>query len=257
MSPGAASSPIWAAHQASRPPNADAMRLAAHLAQGTASTRTPCPGHSTRAGAYLTKRLESPRSGALQSPGGMVPQAPQRLPQAGRRGARERGPASTTTSPPDSERPVTTAPSSPRAFFSILSSMARGLPDGQSCRRETTCRKPRVICRHTAESTHTKWRRAALFGSAGSSPHARGAHMRQGRQGALAGIIPACAGSTRTFLITFLASQDHPRMRGEHPSLHGVDRSESGSSPHARGALGDVVAALHGRGIIPACAGST
>ena len=196
MSPGAASSPIWAAHQASRPPNADAMRLAAHLAQGTASTRTPCPGHSTRAGAYLTKRLESPRSGALQSPGGMVPQASQRLPQAGRRGARERGPASTTTSPPDSERPVTTAPSSPRAFFSILSSMARGPPDGQSCRRETTCRKPRVICRHTAESTHTKWRRAAKVGSAGSSPHARGAHMRQGRQGALAGIIPACAGST-------------------------------------------------------------
>lgn len=72
MSSEAAFLLIWVAHQASWSSSADVMRLAVHLAQGTASTRTPCSGHSTRAGAYLTKHLESPRSGALQSLGGMV-----------------------------------------------------------------------------------------------------------------------------------------------------------------------------------------
>ena len=46
-------------------------------------------------------------------------------------------------------------------------------------------------------------------------------------------------------------------MRGEHLPRFTHLILDEGSSPHARGALGDVVAALHGRGIIPACAGST
>ena len=46
-------------------------------------------------------------------------------------------------------------------------------------------------------------------------------------------------------------------MRGEHDRLGiFVDLSE-GSSPHARGTLGDVVWAYRRHGIIPACAGNT
>ena len=46
-------------------------------------------------------------------------------------------------------------------------------------------------------------------------------------------------------------------MRGEHMSDILTDSVPEGSSPHARGALGDEVAACCEMGIIPACAGST
>ena len=71
------------------------------------------------------------------------------------------------------------------------------------------------------------------------------------------GIIPACAGSTNYFWICPLTCGDHPRMRGEHMSDILTDSVPEGSSPHARGALGDEVAACCEMGIIPACAGST
>ena len=118
-----------------------------------------------------------------------------------------------------------------------------------------------------------------IAASPGSSPHARGARARFGVGGQqlrdhprmrgehkaksgwrirMEGIIPACAGSTRTgrtFVLMSLGSSphargarmvpstrkgfwwDHPRMRGE----------------HAREAAGE----RRGAGIIPACAGST
>ena len=46
-------------------------------------------------------------------------------------------------------------------------------------------------------------------------------------------------------------------MRGEHMSTSAMLTGLPGSSPHARGTLGLVVLRLHGRGIIPACAGNT
>ena len=52
----------------------------------------------------------------------------------------------------------------------------------------------------------------------GSSPHARGARARLIDTGARAGIIPACAGSTRKAGDGWCIRQDHPRMRGEHIS---------------------------------------
>ena len=91
----------------------------------------------------------------------------------------------------------------------------------------------------------------------GSSPHARGAlgdvvAALHGR-----GIIPACAGSTCWRARCRCSCRDHPRMRGEHYLDGSTDRRLTGSSPHARGALGGPVDAVVVGGIIPACAGST
>ena len=91
----------------------------------------------------------------------------------------------------------------------------------------------------------------------GSSPHARGAHEAARMHDGRAGIIPACAGSTRRPCDTPSSWRDHPRMRGEHSSTTPSTMKQIGSSPHARGA--PVPAPGHGApgGIIPACAGST
>ena len=73
--------------------------------------------------------------------------------------------------------------------------------------------------------------------SAGSSPHVRGAPAVLLRHWPAGGIIPACAGSTRLFLL--------------------ASKTFSGSSPHVRGALTDGADGAELVGIIPACAGST
>ena len=111
----------------------------------------------------------------------------------------------------------------------------------------------------------------------GSSPHVRGARMRTRTGASYPGIIPACAGSTESenrlsacawdhprmcgehSIIFFYAilSRDHPRMCGEHDALTTVPEGTLGSSPHVRGAHQHDGVGVHGRGIIPACAGST
>ena len=91
----------------------------------------------------------------------------------------------------------------------------------------------------------------------GSSPHARGALRRLASGRRLAGIIPACAGSTAPRWRSWPSSRDHPRMRGEHAMGHGPIFSPPGSSPHARGARFPPQRCLAVRRIIPACAGST
>ena len=92
---------------------------------------------------------------------------------------------------------------------------------------------------------------------AGSSPHARGAQFGQASHDAAPGIIPACAGSTASFVGRFPCGGDHPRMRGEHARRARATVSQTGSSPHARGALGHGAVRKAAQGIIPACAGST
>ena len=95
------------------------------------------------------------------------------------------------------------------------------------------------------------------FAREGSSPHARGAPGVVVIPPAVAGIIPACAGSTRRRTLRASDRQDHPRMRGEHGGAMWVNAGDPGSSPHARGARQSFAASLAVRGIIPACAGST
>ena len=91
----------------------------------------------------------------------------------------------------------------------------------------------------------------------GSSPHARGALKHfTGRDPAF-GIIPACAGSTRTPRSPPPEWTDHPRMRGEHVAERRAGMIAAGSSPHARGARRRNRTRRSRLRIIPACAGST
>ena len=91
----------------------------------------------------------------------------------------------------------------------------------------------------------------------GSSPHVRGARHAQGMLVMPAGIIPACAGSTRTRNCWTRSNRDHPRMCGEHSRVLLALMLQPGSSPHVRGAQTISVPSTVETGIIPACAGST
>ena len=55
-----------------------------------------------------------------------------------------------------------------------------------------------------------------IYDNPGSSPHARGALKAVSNFFTNAGIIPACAGSTRVMYSLGNGVRDHPRMRGEH-----------------------------------------
>ena len=91
----------------------------------------------------------------------------------------------------------------------------------------------------------------------GSSPHARGAHVRARASRLQHGIIPACAGSTCQAGRLHRPSRDHPRMRGEHTVMNAIIDFDNGSSPHARGAPRLRHPPVKRARIIPACAGST
>ena len=95
------------------------------------------------------------------------------------------------------------------------------------------------------------------LGKTGSSPHVRGALSQLQCPCRWLGIIPACAGSTRTLRGFRTGRWDHPRMCGEHQNASRLSHGPLGSSPHVRGALRPSATIGLGCGIIPACAGST
>ena len=99
--------------------------------------------------------------------------------------------------------------------------------------------------------------RSPLRMDSGSSPHVRGALQLPVDFRHIAGIIPACAGSTLLIKATNVRTGDHPRMCGEHRCRAGIARLCGGSSPHVRGALPILRQNVARTGIIPACAGST
>ena len=109
---------------------------------------------------------------------------------------------------------------------------------------------PRIRGEHI-KCSRNKWPKT------GSSPHTRGAHPSAVRRRAHRRIIPAYAGSTYRIGLSGGASQDHPRIRGEHACGASVKGTLSGSSPHTRGALGRTAGSGFRRRIIPAYAGST
>ena len=79
----------------------------------------------------------------------------------------------------------------------------------RSPRRSTSRDHPRMRGEHCLTPPA---RRLVL----GSSPHARGAQIVGVVHPIAAGIIPACAGSTRSSHSKSISARDHPRMRGEH-----------------------------------------
>ena len=109
---------------------------------------------------------------------------------------------------------------------------------------------PRMRGEHARASS-----KAARF--MGSSPHARGTRRTTVLPGSPVGVIPACAGNTCYRNLIYLLPWDHPRMRGEHSCSSHWTVVSSGSSPHARGTQGRVIAEYSAVGIIPACAGNT
>ena len=91
----------------------------------------------------------------------------------------------------------------------------------------------------------------------GSSPRPRGARLPAVPVAHRYGLIPASAGSTRTFSASSRVSGAHPRVRGEHRSGERVVRLCEGSSPRPRGAPNELRGVRDHTGLIPASAGST
>ena len=91
----------------------------------------------------------------------------------------------------------------------------------------------------------------------GSSPLARGLHVRGTRPRILIRIIPARAGFTGRRSRTTRWSRDHPRSRGVYGPVGDTGAGHLGSSPLARGLRGAPGHAALPRGIIPARAGFT
>ena len=98
---------------------------------------------------------------------------------------------------------------------------------------------------------------AAGFSECGSSPLARGAHLRGDRRPVDRGLIPARAGSTPSRGGADACSRAHPRSRGEHDHVSTSPTTLRGSSPLARGARPDRDPSDRFLGLIPARAGST
>ena len=91
----------------------------------------------------------------------------------------------------------------------------------------------------------------------GSPPHVRGppalyAYLCRGHR-----ITPACAGTTMIHSISWHSSQDHPRMCGDHSNYWRLLWINGGSPPHVRGPRNRPATTATGRGITPACAGTT
>ena len=103
---------------------------------------------------------------------------------------------------------------------------------------------------------HLAWHRLGCAGD-GSSPHTRGAHLRQHGARIDTGIIPAYAGSTAQSCSQSPTRSDHPRIRGEHSAGDLQQGVPGGSSPHTRGARSSHCNPTNRGRIIPAYAGST
>ena len=94
-------------------------------------------------------------------------------------------------------------------------------------------------------------------GGVGSSPRMRGAQAVDHQRGAIAGIIPADAGSTSATFDAYYILSDHPRGCGEHFQEQYKTDFAQGSSPRMRGARLLIPDVQSVDGIIPADAGST
>ena len=118
------------------------------------------------------------------------------------------------------------------------------------CRAPPARDHPRVCGEHPTQTPRSRL-------TAGSSPRVRGTLVRIAASSHEHGIIPACAGNTRTVFRQCSRTRDHPRVCGEHrsDSLHFAQ--DLGSSPRVRGTPLTVHRRVERDGIIPACAGNT
>ena len=98
---------------------------------------------------------------------------------------------------------------------------------------------------------------ASPASTAGSSPQARGTHLREFPRAISPRFIPAGAGNTLYPISPAQLLTVHPRRRGEHLRLCGRLCGRIGSSPQARGTLSAHPAGADCQRFIPAGAGNT
>ena len=98
---------------------------------------------------------------------------------------------------------------------------------------------------------------ASTPGEVGSSPLTRGKRKEPWYATPADGLIPAHAGKTRRVSAVALATQAHPRSRGENVFKSGADQMKAGSSPLTRGKPFARKQTRKRSGLIPAHAGKT
>ena len=119
----------------------------------------------------------------------------------------------------------------PKKFFGLIPARAGntpGAPNGWRTRRA----HPRSRGEHSPGIS-------GIMPHPGSSPLARGTHHQRCHTRIDAGLIPARAGNTMLQGRCRAAGRAHPRSRGEHPNTLWTNLALTGSSPLARGTLGD------------------
>ena len=92
---------------------------------------------------------------------------------------------------------------------------------------------------------------------AGSSPRVRGKLDRERLGQVHDGLIPACAGKTRSPPLRRAQTAAHPRVCGENLSHEDESHAPGGSSPRVRGKPDRRPGVRRTAGLIPACAGKT
>ena len=112
-----------------------------------------------------------------------------------------------------------------------------------------------ILERHSLCSLHAIYLRYQC--TCGSSPRLRGTQAHRFHRPVRAGIIPALAGNTFKWFVTYRPTWDHPRACGEHVACTRSVSNAGGSSPRLRGTLRGVLDLSAERGIIPALAGNT
>ena len=91
----------------------------------------------------------------------------------------------------------------------------------------------------------------------GSSPRVRGKRIFHWPVLCRPGLIPACAGKTRSCTLAFSTWTAHPRVCGENEILTAEDLNSQGSSPRVRGKHAAFATEIPYGRLIPACAGKT
>ena len=128
-----------------------------------------------------------------------------------------------------------------------------------ACAGKTTVTVPmRYVCRaHPRVCGENTVRPSVCVPVRGSSPRVRGKRSPPRPGWRDSGLIPACAGKTRSAHSIFASRRAHPRVCGENPVDTFSGSPSTGSSPRVRGKRARRPGSLAGRGLIPACAGKT
>ena len=112
-----------------------------------------------------------------------------------------------------------------------------------------------ILERHSLCSLHAIYLRYQC--TCGSSPRLRGTQAHRFHRPVRAGIIPALAGNTFKWFVTYRPTWDHPRACGEHVACTRSVSNAGGSSPRLRGTRDRATGRHSHRRIIPALAGNT